>query len=322
MIAYRERYLAESVRSCYENASNPQDLIFAVISEQALEELHADLSFIPANQIFYEKLDLSTYRGVLWSRCRTTELTDDYDFILYTCGHNRFAPAWDTKALESYNLACKLADKVLITYVGPDYTVESDESISFRSRENVTTNMYRARMASDYIPGHSFPELTEVPKTSELVEDRYLQFSWVFAPKEYVKEVPLDPDMNYHGEEIYVSVQSWCRGWRFFASPVVTYYHDTYKEYPGEQQSRMTTHRPWSDTNKDAFWKQSDDSMIKLNLLLSGKLSGKYGDISLEKVLEYCEFSGLDTKWCTYNPEYNNLGVPRHAEDFRKKIPN
>lgn len=322
MIAYRERYLAESVKSCYENASNPDNLVFSIVSEQSSEELHADLSFIPAQQLFYEKLDLSVYRGVLWSRHRTTQATDDYDFILYTCGHNRFAPNWDVNALKSYDLASKLADKALVTYVGPDYTVEADESISFRSRENVTTNMYRSRMSPEYIPGHSFPELTVVPETPEgLIEDRYLQFSWVFAPKQYVKEVPLDPDMNYHGEEIYVSVQSWCRGWRFFASPVVTYYHDTYKEYPGELHSRMTTHRPWSDSNKDAFWEQSDRSMIKLNLLLSGRLSGEHGEISLERVLEYCDFSGLDKKWCEYNPDYNKLGVPRHAEDFRNRPP-
>jgi hypothetical protein len=69
--------------------------------------------------------------------------------------------------------------------------------------------------------------------------------------------------------------------------------------------------------NKDAFWKQSDDSMLKLNLLLSGRLTGIYGDIPKESVEEYCKMSGMDHRICEYNPNYNNLGIPRHAEDFR-----
>jgi hypothetical protein len=322
MIAYREKYLAESVRSCYEEAANPENLIFSIVSEQYSENLHADLSFIPSKQLIYKKLDLSEYRGVLWSRNETTKVNVDYDYILYTCGHNRFAPDWDVEAIKAHKNAKILATKPLITFIGPDYLVKEDGKISIESKEGVTVNMYRPNFSKEYVPGYSFPDFAPVPSTDgSLVEERYLQFSWVFAPKSFVDEVPLDPDMNYHGEEIYVSVQSWCRGWRFFASPVVMYYHDTYKEYPGELLSRMSTHRPWSDGNKDAFWEQSDKSMLKLNKLLSGRLDAPYGEISKELVLNYCEFSGLNPRWTEADENYDKLTAPRHAQDFRLRAP-
>lgn len=321
MIAYREKNLGESVRDCYLKADNPDDLIFSIVSEQYEDSLHADLSFIPNDQLIYRKLDLSNYRGVLWSRAETTKVDKDYDFILYTCGHNLFAPGWDSITLTEYSKALLKSEKALLTVYGPEYTFSSDGTINYGYLDGSTNNSYRPRINKEYIPGHSFPLVEDIPNDNDVYEDYYLQFSWVFAPKAYVDEVPLDPDMNYHGEEIYTTVQSWCRDWRFFGSPKLSHYHDTNKEYPGEQLSRMSTHRPWSDQNKYSFWAQSDESMLKLNLLLSGKLQGIYGGITKEQVLAYCKASGMDPSWCEYNPEYNKLEVKRHAEDFRFRPP-
>lgn len=317
MIAYRERDLGQSVRDCYEKSSDPQNLIFSIVSEQPTEDLHPDLSFLPESQLVYRKYDLSSYRGVLWSRAKTIEVDFDYDYILYTCGHNLFAPNWDAITLEEYDKAKQRSDKALLTVYGPEYSYTPSGKITYGYADGTTRNSYRPRIGDSYIPGHGFPPVVDMPIGEDLIEDIYLQFSWVFAPKQYVDEVPLDSDMNYHGEEIYVTVQSWCRGWRFFASPKLTHYHDTEKKYPGEHLPRMTTHRPWSDQHKDAFWAQSDSSMLKLNMLLSGKLEGRYGNISKQQVLEYCEASGLNPKWCITNPLFDRLEVARHAEDFR-----
>lgn len=321
MIAYREKNLGQSVRDCYEKAANPENLVFSIVSEQSREELHPDLSFIPDAQIYYRKYDLSEYRGVLWSRSKTTEVDVEYDYILYTCGHNLFAESWDQITLSEHEKAKKKSDKVLLTVYGPEYSFSDEGSITYGYEDGTTANHYRPKISHGYVPGHGFPDTTLMPADDGLLQDFYLQFSWVFAPKQYVVEVPLDPDMNYHGEEIYVTVQSWCRGWRFYASPKLSHYHDTNKKYPGEVLPRMATHRPWSDKNKEAFWAQSDRSMIKLNMLLSGELEGAYGNISKEQVLEYCRASGLDVKWCVKNKEYDRLEKQRHAEDFRYRPP-
>jgi hypothetical protein len=317
MIAYREKNLAQSVRSCYDSADNPENLYFSVVAEQGREDLHENLDFISEDQITYRKYDLSEYRGVLWSRHKTTEVDFEYDYILYTCGHNLFAQGWDTLIFTEYEKAKLKCEKAIITVAGPHFKHLSDGSIA----KETLRNDYRPVISSNYIPGHGFPEQVEVPELLDVIEDTYVQFSWVFAPKNYVKEVPLDPDMNYHGEEIYVTIQSWCRGWRFYTTSEILYYHDTYKEYPDEEHSRMATHRPWSDGNKDSFWAQSDRSMLKLNQLLSGRLDGPYGNISKSEVLDYCAFSGLNPTLCEPNDSYDKLDVQRHAEDFRYQDP-
>jgi len=321
MIAYREKNLEKSIRDCIEKAKYPHRIKFSVVSEQKTEELHDGLRSVAKNKVVYRKYDLSEYRGVLWSRAKTTQVDPTYDYILYTCGHNLFAQNWDEIVLEEYAKAKKKSDKPIITVSGPEYEFTPDGQVTLESRAGRYYNFYRPNINSDYVPGYGFPKVVPVPETDDVLEDCYWQGSWIFASKNYVDEVPIDPDMNYHGEEIYLTIQSWCRGWRFYATPRVLYYHDTYKEYPGEDMSRTISHRPWADMNKDAFWSQSDESMKKLNLLLSGNLKGIYGNITKEQVLDFCLATGMNPKWCEYDENYHQLGLPRHGEDFKNSSP-
>lgn len=296
MVAYREKNLEASVRSCWERADNPEDLLFSIVSEASSENLHADLSFIPEEQILYRKYDLSEYRGVLWSRAKTMETDFEYDLALITCGHNLFATSWDTISKNALMRAqAKTKDgKAVVTFCAPEYTYNEDGSYNLGTlMDGIYENKYHRQFSEEYFPGHGFPAVVPVSKEEDVVEGVYYQASWVFADKQFFKDVPLEEDINYHAEEIYLSVKSWCAGYRFFATHKLIYIHDTGKKYPGEDKPRFATHRPWLDMNRDAFWKQSDESMIKLNNLLSGNL-----EVPLEKILEYAEFSGLNKKWC------------------------
>lgn len=316
MIAYREKFLAESVKDCLEKADNPDDLHFSIVSEQAKPEQHADLSFVPPNQLTYRRYDLSEYRTIMWSRNKTTDVAINYDYILYTCGHNLYASGWDTLVIDSLKEAEEISSKAIITSSGPEFEFDSKGKISYSPRSGRTVNKYRPKIPADYVPGYGFPNehQTTIPKNLSIVEDVYMQWSWVFAPKQYVEEVPIDPEMGYHGEEIYLTVVSWARGWRFFATSETLYFHDTYKEYPGESKSRMISHRPWVDVNQKAFWEHSDLAMRRLNSLLSGNL---YEDVTIDKVLSYCEFSGLNKDYCKPFEDYSNLGLLRHAEQTK-----
>jgi hypothetical protein len=320
MIAYRERFLAESVRDCLEKAEFPENLHFSIVSEQEHDAEHADLSFVPGEQITYRRYDLSEFRGIMWSREKTTDVDIDYDFILYTCGHNLFAPRWDSLVLEEYSKATLEWPKAMITSSGPEFEYTSDGSISYQPRSGMVENRYRPAIPGDYAPGYGFPNslMENVPPTTGVVRDTYMQLSWVFAPRQYVLDVPIDVKMGYHGEEISLTVTSWARGWRFFATPKILYFHDTYKEYPGEKSSRMNTKRPWIDRNQKAFWAHSDIAMDRLNQLLSGNL---YGDVTKEIVLSYCEETGMNPAYCERIENYQDIGMKRHAEGFRDVDP-
>jgi hypothetical protein len=316
MVAYREKNLQGSVKDCYEKADNPENLYFSIVSEQSKDDLHADLSFIPKNQITYRKYNLSEYRGILWSRAKTTEVSTNYDYVLYTCGHNIFTESWDTKVMSEYKKAQSKSSKAILTVTGLSYSITDEGEVDLKVNKKRPYNSYRPKLNKSYTPGYGFPKHIPIKNKKDILESVYVQFSWIFCPKKYVEEVPIDPSINYHVEEIYTSIVSWAAGWKFYATPEVLYYHDTDKKYPDEEISRMTTHRPWSDINKDAFWEQSDESIIKLNALLSGNLH-----VSKEEMDAYCDFSGLNKKWCVENKNYHKINKKRHGEAFRYSAP-
>lgn len=311
MLAYREKDLLGAVRSLWDNAKYKENIIFSIVSEQSRDDLHPDLSFIPESQLFYFKLDLSEYRGVMWSRWKTASVDVDYDYFFQTCGHNIFVKDWDEISISEFQKAEEMAghSKVILTISGPEYAIADDGRIMIDDvPSGRTINSYHRHINDDYTPGYGFPNIDWFH--DDLLEPAvYWQGSYIFTHKSYLQEVPFDPDMSYHGEEIYLTVQSWCRGWRFWATPKIIYYHLTVKKYPGEDEPRHVTHRPWADKNKDEFWKQSSRSMIRLNRLLSGELDGTYGNISRDQVLKFCEVSGLNKKWTIINPDYDKLDI-------------
>lgn len=325
LIAYRERYLAETIKSCLENAKNPENIYFSVVSEQLKPELHANLSFVDESKIVYKKYDLSEYRGILWSRGKTTEVDFDYDYILFTCGHNLFGHHWDTESLSDLDKAKKLAKKPILTCTGPEFEHNKlDGAVNFDVPSKRIKPTYRPKIADTYVPGYGFPNefLSAVPETDEVLPDTYLQFSWVFAEKSFIDEIPLDPDMGCHGEEISITVRAWAKGWRIFSSQKNLYYHDTHRDYPGEPMSRTISHRPWTDINKEQYWKQADETLVRLNKLLSGTLPGKYGEVSRDDCLAFCEATGMSSNWCNLIENYDKLNLPtRHAIECRYDSP-
>lgn len=330
IISYKEADLKGTVLDCYSKATNKDDLIFSIVEEH-YPEFYSDLSFIPNDQLIYRKFDLSEYRGILWARNMTTQnIEKEYDYILYICGHTRFELNWDQTCIGEYLKAKNKSEtgKAILTFCGPDFYYNDDWSVSYM--EKSTKNFYHPKIVgydprlnsqSEFIPGYWFPIGYNPPDDEDVHLNYWVHFTWCFSEKQFVDEVPLDPEMNFNGEEPYVSLQAWCRGWRMFASPKVFYYHQKDRSYPGEKQSRYETARPWADDKKDAHWEHSKNAMLKLNLLFSGKLEGKYGNIPIQNIFEYCKKSGINTKWMQYDPDYDKIDGYQHMIGIKDRPP-
>jgi hypothetical protein len=322
IISYKEKDLYGTVKDAYEKAKNQDRLLFSIVEETYLEN-YSDLSFIPEDKIIYRKYDLSEYRGILWARNLTTNVDFEYDYILYICAHTRFCQDWDQIVIEEHNKAIikNNNEKVVLTYCGADFSVDDNNNIIFNGYGDRVKNIYSPQLGKDFVPGYWFPSATNVPDDNQVHEAYWIHFTWCFATKQFVEEIPLDPEINFNAEEPYITIQAWCRGWRFFATSKKLYWHHTTRKYPGDNLARHMTHRPWVDSSKEKYWRQSDLSMIKLNLLLSGNLIGKYGDISKEQVLDFCQKSGMDIKYAEYNSNYDKLDLYQHGKYLKDDIP-
>jgi len=331
IISYKEGDLKGTILDCYSKAKNKEDLFFSIVEEH-YPDFYSDLSFVPEEQILYRKFDLSEFRGILWARDLTTkEIPFEYDYVLFICGHTRFEQDWDITCLSEYAKAKAKSEtgKAILTFCGPDF--EYNDNWSIKYKDKVKSNIYHANLSkgfdpriqseSEFIPGYWFAKANRVPEDEDVHEGYWVHFTWCFADKSYVDEVPLDPEMNFNGEEPYLALQSWGRGWRMFATSKIFYYHHFLRQYPGEQKSRFETARPWADDKKKDYWEHSRKAMLKLNLLFSGKLEGKYGDIPLEVTQEYCRKSGINLKWTEYDPDYDKIDGYQHMMGIKDTAP-
>lgn len=330
IISYKEGDLLGTVKDCYDKANNKEDLMFSIVEEH-YPEFYSDLGFVPQEQMLYRKFDLSEYRGILWARDLTTrELPFEYDYVLFICGHTRFEQDWDTTSLAEYAKAKAKSEtgKAILTLCPPDFEYNDDWSI--RYKDKVRTNLYhpsitgwdpRIQQVTDFIPGYWFPVGSVPPEDDDVHENYWVHFTWCFAEKSYIDEVPLDPEMNFNGEEPYVALQSWGRGWRMFATSKIFAYHHLSRQYPGEKLSRYSTARPWADDKKKDHWEHSRNAMLKLNLLFSGRLTGVHGNIPLEVTKEYCRRSGINLKMTEYNPEYDKVDGYQHMMSIKDTDP-
>lgn len=331
VISYKEGDLRGTILDCYSKASNKEDLFFSIVEEH-YPEFYSDLSFIPEDQILYKKFDLSEFRGILWARDLTTkEIPFEYDYVLFICGHTRFEQDWDITCLLEYTKAKAKSEtgKAILTFCSPDFEYNNDWSIKYKDK--VTKNIYhptlsngfdpRTQSKSEFIPGYWFARADAVPDDEDVHEGYWVHFTWCFADKSFIIEVPLDPEMNFNGEEPYVTLQSWARGWRMFATSKILYYHHRTRNYPGEQKSRYETARPWADDKKKDYWEHSRKAMLKLNLLFSGRLKDKYGNIPLEITQDFCKKSGIDLKWTEYNPNYDKIDGYQHMMGIKDIAP-
>lgn len=325
IISYGERDLYETVHDCIQKSSGEHQILFSIVDEQQFEHEFSDFSQLKTNKIIYRTFDWSEYRGIDWARSLTTQVDLEYDYILFICGHTRFCKDWDIANFEEYEIARQLSNtgKALLTYCPAEFAVTKTNTFEtvnvFRDRRNNVFHPVGSlgpTSASGFVPGYTWPAGHYVPNNG-VTEGSYLHYTWCFGPKQYVDEVPIDPTIAFHVEETFMMIRSWCSGWRFFATPRLVSWHMSHKKYPDEKYTRIETHRPWSNKHKEAFWKNVDESQIKLNKLMSGNLNDDYSVISLSQVLEYCCFSGISTSYCEHNPNFHKLNVHRHGENLR-----
>jgi len=330
IISYKEGDLLGTVKDCYDKAKNKEDLVFSIVEEH-YPEFYSDLSFVPEDQIIYRKFDLSKYRGILWARDLTTKgLPFEYDYVLYMCGHTRFEKDWDETCIKEYSniLQNSGSKKAVLSFQSPMFEVNEDGTLEFEKSIGPKVNTYYPRLditkdfGYDFAPGYWFPDVREVPTDKTFTQSYWIHFTWCFASKEFVEEVPFDTSIGWTAEEIYCSLQAWSKGWKIFATPTIMYYHHTIRKYPGEKELRNDTHRPWADKNKDSYWANVDYSILRLNKLLSGKLEDEDRfKINQDIILDYCRESGLNTKYTEYNPNYHNLDNYQQRKHLRDAPP-
>ncbi len=278
--AYRDPELAPTLRDCIARARDPDALRFGICWQHAEDE--------PAPAEFADPrvrvIDVPWHasRGACWARAAVMTLWNNEEFYLQIDSHHRFVTDWDARLL-AHAARSGVARPVLSSYgapfdpgAGPPADGEPMQ-MDFHCFTADGIPLFRPRVIADWA-GRDRP-----------LRARFVSGHFLFAPGSFVRDVPYDPELYFHGEEITLSIRAFTHGYALLHPPE----HILWHEYT--RQHRV---KHWDDHVRaqgiQREWHECDAaSREKVRRFLAGGDVGAFGCGTARSFDDYEAYAGL-----------------------------
>jgi len=276
LAAYRELELRTTIESAISNAKDPGSIHFGVFS-QADDEEFIDVSDIP--NVKQERILASEAQGAGYARSMVMNMYNNQDYFLQIDSHSIFIKDWDLKLIEWYKkLESETKNKIIISSWALPYRYDEKGSVVLNS--TITHDWHwKGVMEPHYnviIPYAGLWTADRRTMKEEYHESLCVLGGFIFSSGKLVEEVPYDPRISWHGEEIIFSIRSYCMGWRIYSIKENIIYHHYDRDLKRIWEDKKDE---WPDLNRDG---------IKLSLaILSLREKGTYGINDKKQYEEY-----------------------------------
>lgn len=288
--SYRDPELVPTIKDCIANASDPNNLVFGICHQYSPDDEWDNLDEFKDDKRFrILSYNYKDAKGVCWARNKIQDLYEDEQWALQIDSHHRFAKDWDKLCIRMFDDSRRAGwDKPLLTAYIPSYNPENDPE------ERVHEPWYLGydRFAPEG-PLHTRPHTIENHHTLKLpVPARFFSGHFAFTIGQWMKEVPYDPNLYFHGEEITMAVRSFTHGYDLLAPHQVVCWH-----FYGRDQNI----RHWQDHD---FSMRDQISFERVKMLLGvGKAKCRpcqlkqlkpYALGLIRTIYEYEKYAGID----------------------------
>ena len=286
--SYRDSELIPTIEDCIKNAKMPQNLVFAISRQYHPDDGFDDLTKYKKDKRFKIIETLwSKSVGVCNARHTIQKLYDDEEFYFQLDSHHRFIKDWDFKIKKTFRSLIKKGHKkpIISSYL-PSY--DPDTSSKNEDKLNDVWRTYIDRFMPEG-PIFIFPESIE-DKKAEPEAARFLSGHFLFSQGNFVKEVPYDPHLYFHGEESSLAVRAFTHGYDLFHLHRPWFWH---------HYTRAKGSRHWDDVAK---WEElNNKSFLRFKELLGvdgirRKHFPKYGLGKVRSLVDYERYAGIKFK--------------------------
>jgi hypothetical protein len=277
--SYRDPELVPTLQDCIARARHPRDLRFGVCWQHGDDE--ARPAIFDEHDIRVRAVPWRESGGACWARAEVMKLWSGEDFFLQIDSHHRFVQDWDAKLL-AHAERSGAAKPVLSTYGAP-----FDPGAPPPPGEPMQMDL--DRFTEDAIPLFRPRVIPGWQSLDRPLSARFLSGHFLFAPGSFVTEVPYDPELYFHGEEISLSIRAFTSGYALFHPPE----HILWHEY-----TRAHRAKHWDDHVRAngvvREWHECDaDSRQKVRRFLLGEDMGAFGCGAERRFADYEAYAGL-----------------------------
>jgi hypothetical protein len=288
--SYRDRELIKTISSLLNNARDPKNLYFGVLT-QDLNNRHPDLSFVP--NIQHQEMHSRDAKGAGYAREIIMNMYNGQDFYFQVDSHMRFAKNWDARLITMLSEAQEIANnkKIILSQFPAPYQLYTNGKEYFPKGDlwywsDPAWTSVVFTMHGSWAGNREVIFDKTKPHKSHTVLAGYM-----FAPGNLVEEVPYDPRISFMGEELCFAIRAYTRGWEIYApNEMLVWHYYVRKDHP-----KVWTHR--DDLPRKTRWKEIEaQSYETQRKILLGQEKGVYGVESSKKFKEYQKMIGIDFK--------------------------
>jgi hypothetical protein len=215
--SYRDPQLVPTVRDCLDKARNPERLRFGICWQHGRNETLPD--WFDGDQFKVLDVDYGDSRGANWARAEVMGLWDGEEWYLQLDSHHRFAPDWDAVLLDE--IARTGSDRPVLTTYGPPFSPGEPEPV-----EQTPMSMQLRGFTPDGMPTFMPRPIEDWEQRTRPHRARFVSAHLLFAPGEFVRDVPCDPDLYFTGDESTLGVRAFTHGYDLFEPSRVIVWHE------------------------------------------------------------------------------------------------
>jgi hypothetical protein len=254
--SYRDPELLPTIKSAFENALYPENLVFCICWQK--DEIEKLDEYENHSQVKLIIVPYKESKGVCWARNKIQQLYNGEKYTLQLDSHHRFVEKWDELLINMYNdLKEKGYKKPLITSYLPSYDPFNDPS----NRVMTPTKIYYKETCKDgsILFGSSY--IDNFCKLKEPVKTYFYSGHFCFTSGNFCIEVQHDPNLYFTGEEMNISIRAFTNGYDLFHPHILIAWHEYTRNYRKKQ---------WDDDVN--WWKLDKSSKLRNRLFFNMEL--------------------------------------------------
>lgn len=282
--SYRDLELPKTVESLYNNADNPEELVFGIVSQEARNK-HENFDWL--NELRMIKMHYKDARGAGYARKLAMDMYEEEDYFFQVDSHMRFAKGWDTSLKQMLAQCQKISknEKIILSQFPAPYTIFTDGSEYYPKDDPDFWDQPSWTSVVNTWNGVWAGNREKIKNKSKPHKSHTILAGFLFAPGSIVKEVPYDERISFMGEELCFAIRAYTRGWEIYAPNEMLAWHFYKREERPKIWKDNVAGRSWSDIEMNSQRVQRD--------VLLGIEEGTFGIGDYKKYLEYQKMIGI-----------------------------
>tara|TARA_B100000902_G_scaffold386626_1_gene429523 strand:- start:1336 stop:2313 length:978 start_codon:yes stop_codon:yes gene_type:complete len=289
--SYQDPILPYTIKSILENSKYKNDLVLGVFDQS--KDILKDL---PDN-VRYKTCDPEDAKGACWARSTIqTDLFEGEDIFMQIDSHTLFEKDWDKDLLEKYSNCFNWFEKPIITGYPRGFDVlvskggflNTDEEYIFRITTDDPDQTHALQLHLPWVRGYNPGQMAHVIPGKKYFRGFAMAGGGIFTEGKWVEEVPYDKEIYFNGEEATLALRSFTHGYDMVHVPNLPLYH-----WYNTEEIELKRKLHW-DGNPEEKEKIINESFKKVDRVLQGKVTDKYGIGNKRTLKEYADLSGMD----------------------------